>query len=279
MKIHRLRSLEDYKQHAALNQDIYQKKKNLEDIYSKSKKEAFTISGFSYPATQNVDFVVDYQYSNDTQINWRERVVCPITKLNNRLRCCIHLMDIELGMYPSSPVFISEKLTPLYSFLEKKYTNMVGSEYMGESFVPGSLVKGVRHEDMTDLSFSDEQFKYYLSFECLEHIPKYQKVIPEIFRTLQEGGTFFGSFPFDRNKHEHTVKAEIGSAGEIIYHSTPEYHGDPVNGKGILCYTIFGWQIIEDFLSAGFKDAYAIFTWSDIFGYLGDEQVFFVAKK
>ena len=100
-----------------------------------------------------------------------------------------------------------------------------------------------------------------------------------MFRVLAPGGVFLGSFPFDRNSYHNFIRARVDGDGQIIYLAEPEYHGDPVSDKGILCYTVFGWEVLDELREAGFRDVYAIFLWSDVFGYLGGEQVLFIAKK
>jgi SAM-dependent methyltransferase len=199
--------------------------------------------------------------------------------LNNRLRSSIQVFDFELSPYPGSDIYVTEQVTPLFAYLEERFTNVTGSEYLGNDIAPGEVRNHIRHEDMTQLSLADQSMDYYLSFECFEHIPFYSKAIPEIFRVLKPGGAFLGTFPFDRNNAKNLIKARIDEKGEIEYLTEPEYHGDPVSEKGILCYTIFGWEMLDEFRAAGFKDAYAIFLWSDMFGYLGGEQIFFIAKK
>ena len=59
----------------------------------------------------------------------------------------------------------------------------------------------------------------------------------------------------------------------------PEYHGDPLVASGVLCLTHFGWEMLDDVRAAGFKDAYAVLFYSAMFGYVGGEQVMFVARK
>jgi SAM-dependent methyltransferase len=282
MKIFRLRNFDEYKRHAARNTSNYANMHQYESNLQRSHPEKeFTVSGVSYPANQVVDFLVDYQYSDGKHINWRERLICPVTQLNNRLRSCVQIIDMELSPYPDSNMYISEQVTSLFSFLKKQYPDLIGSEYLGNDLKPGETRNGIRHEDMTNLSFSDQSLDYYLSFECFEHIPFYSKAITEIYRTLKPGGYFLGSFPFDRNAHANLIKAKMDDQGNITYLMEPEYHGDPVgiSGKGILCYTIFGWEVLDEFRAAGFRDVYAIFLWSDLFGYLGGEQIYFVAQK
>ncbi len=279
MKIFRLRSLGEYKDHVEKNKSNYSLMKQYETEISSNTKREFTVKGVSYPANQYVDFKVDYLYSDGHNINWRERLICPVTGLNNRLRGSAHLMDFELSPYPESSIYITEQVTPLFLFLKNKFSDIMGSEYLGDNLLPGTIQSNIRHEDMTRLSFNNESKDYYLSFECFEHIPFYKNAITEVYRVLKPGGTFLGSFPFDINRYDNLVKATMDESGCITYLTEPEYHGDPVNEKGILCFTIFGWEILDEFRQAGFRDVYVILLWSDVFGYLGGEQVFFIAKK
>jgi SAM-dependent methyltransferase len=279
MKIFRLKNLDEYKAHVEKNKPNYAFMQQYEHRVSDRTKRKFTVPGISYPAGKFVDFMVDYQYSDGLTINWRERLVCPVTQLNNRLRSSVHIMDFELSPYPESAIYITEQVTPLFSFLKGKFPGILGSEYLGSDLSPGEIKNNIRHEDMTKLSFLDETLDHYLSFECFEHIPFYQKAITEIYRTLKPGGSFLGSFPFDINRYDNLIKAKIGEDGNIIYFSEPDYHGDPVSEKGILCFTVFGWELLDEFRRAGFKDVYMLLLWSDLFGYLGGEQVYFIAKK
>jgi SAM-dependent methyltransferase len=279
MKIFRLRSLQDYINHVERNRANYAWMNQYQEKISNTTAREFTVRGISYPANQYVDFKVDYLYSDGKNINWRERLICPITGLNNRLRSSVQILDFELGPYPDSRIYVSEQVTPLFTFLNTRFSNLVGSEYLGTDVPPGEIRNEIRHEDMTGLSFQDESMEYYLSFECFEHIPFYNKAITEVYRILKPGGIFLGTFPFDRNSHTNLIKARIDQSGNIEYLMEPEYHGDPVSEKGILCYTIFGWEVLDEFRQAGFHDVYAILLWSDVFGYLGGEQIFFIAKK
>ncbi|MES1225510.1 MAG: hypothetical protein ABUT20_59070, partial [Bacteroidota bacterium] len=169
MQIFRLRSLEDYKRHVELNRKNYDIMKQQEDSLTRKGKKVFTVRGISYPANEYVDFKADYLYSDGININWRERLVCPVTGLNNRVRSCIHILDLELTPYPDSVIYVTEQVTPLFTFLQKKFQNLLGSEYLGDDKMPGSLHNDIRHEDMTKLSFATESLDYYLSFECFEH--------------------------------------------------------------------------------------------------------------
>jgi hypothetical protein len=59
----------------------------------------------------------------------------------------------------------------------------------------------------------------------------------------------------------------------------PEYHGDPLSSNGCLCFYHFGWEILDELNTIGFKDANALLYWSQDYGYLGEEQIIFTATK
>jgi SAM-dependent methyltransferase len=279
MNVFRIRTYAEYINHVERNRLNYSHMQQVEAEAGSNPEREFTIKGISHPAGQLVDFKVDYLSSDGKNINWRERIECPVTGLNNRLRSCLHILDFELSPYPDSIIYITEQVTPLFNHLNVRFSNLIGSEYLGNDLESGIVQNNIRHEDMTKLSLADESVEYYLSFECFEHIPNYTQAISEAFRVLKPGGVFLGSFPFDRNNKKNLIKAKLDKDGSIIFLMEPEYHGDPVAEKGILCFTIFGWEIIEEFHREGFEDAYAMFIWSDVYGYLGGEQIFFIAKK
>jgi hypothetical protein len=151
MKIRRVRSLSEYCLNVQRSRIETESGSDFEASLEHSHKDPFTVRGFSYPAGKEVDFQVDYQYSVGGHINWRERLLCPITNLNNRVRASIQILDIELSPYRDDVIFLTEQVTPLYQFLKSRYPRLVGSEYRGGDIAPGSIdAQGLRHEDMTN---------------------------------------------------------------------------------------------------------------------------------
>lgn len=277
----RLRTLEEFNIHRRQNALVYNKISELEANLAKTRKETFSVKGFSYPAQKEVEFLVDYMYSNNESINWRERVVCPITNLNNRLRAAVHFMDFELSATPRSKIYIAEQVTPLYNYLKEKYPNIIGSEYLGPDSQTRLInSKGLRHEDATKLSFKDSKLDFYLSFDCFEHIPDFKQAFSEAYRVLRKDGILFWSAPFACTDQENIIRATINAEGAIAHLMPPDYHGDPANASdGILCYQYFGWEIFEQLKEIGFKDAYAFTYWCDSLGYYGGDQFLFFAIK
>lgn len=280
MKIHRIRSQAEYIKHQSRNKACIQDHYDFLIKHTPKEKVTFSIPGYSYTAGKQVDFIVDYQHSGDgSQINWRERVCCPETYFNNRMRATFHLFDIEMEAYPDSEIYLTEQITPIYTYFKSNYSNTIGSEFLGDRCPYGSTDKnGVRNETLTALSFPDESFDILISLDVLEHIPDYKAALNECARVLRFGGKIMWSVPFIASSPTNLIRAKVAN-GEIIHILPPEYHGDPLSSEGVLCYQHFGWEMLDQMRHAGFRDAYAMCFQSIEFGYLGGEQLIFVAIK
>lgn len=97
-------------------------------------------------------------------------------------------------------------------------------------------------------------------------------------RVLKPGGTFFCTVPF-HGAQKHKIRARVAADGTIEHLLPPEYHADPVDPKGVLCYRYFGLELLEDLHLAGFTDSAAWLYWSAELGYLGEDRVVFVATR
>lgn len=280
MQIYRIRSYDEFIAHTARrNPSLEEHRVYIEQI-TPSKQQDFYVSGYSYTAGKQVKFLVDFQHSgNSGKVNWRERVCCPETYFNNRMRATFHLFDIEMEPYSDAQLYITEQITPIYKYFAKKFPNTVGSEFLGD-LVPFGCVNnnGVRNETLCALSFPDQSFDTLVSLDVLEHIPDYEQAFKECSRVLRPGGKMMWSVPFIPNSPTNIIRARVDD-GEIVHIQPPEYHGDPLSGDGVLCFQHFGWQMLDQMRAAGFRDAYALCYHSIEFGYLGGEQYMFVAVK
>jgi O-antigen biosynthesis protein len=247
---------------------------------------SFLIPGYCRVCEKQTDFLVDYSnsylYDEDGRPlpNWRETVVCKHCGLNSRLRASIDIVLNLLGARPTHSIYTTEQLTPLYTLLSKRFPYLVGSEYLGDDLFPGVYVNGIRHEDVTQLSFKDNSLDFILSFDVLEHVPDYQKALFEFYRCLKVGGQILLSVPFIANAQETLVRAQVGHDGNVTHLCAPEYHGNPTKpDEGCLCFYHFGWDILHALISSGFHECYCLSVYSYDLGYIVDDQLLFVAKK
>lgn len=143
MMIHRIRSYEEFAAHAARNRKAIEQHQSYLEKITPKKQVPFTVHGYSYTAGKQVDFLIDFQHSgNSGRVNWRERVCCPKTYFNNRMRATFHLFDIEMEPYPDSRIYITEQVTPIYTYFSSKFPDTVGSEFLGDRLPFGSVVSG-----------------------------------------------------------------------------------------------------------------------------------------
>ena len=212
-------------------------------------------------------------------INWRENLVCPHCGLNNRMRAIVHILGEYSSINKTAPVYITEQTTKLFTFLRSSlFPSLIGSEFIGNTCPLGDIHKGILNEDLTCLTFADNSLAGVFSFDVLEHIPDFRKALSEVYRCLASEGEFVFSVPFNPSSEKTLIRAEMDAEGNIKHILQPEYHGDPLDEKGVLCFQTFGWDLLDVLQQIGFYDINALDYWSKEYGYLG-ESLIFVARK
>jgi SAM-dependent methyltransferase len=172
-----------------------------------------------------------------------------------------------------------ERLTDFYENLKSKFPDIVGSEFLSETSVPGQIYNGIRHEDVERLSFEPGTFDFVISCDVLEHVFNYKAAIQSIFSVLKQGGSVLFTFPFNFDQESHEIRAEM-VAGKRIDHLPPEYHGNPVDPEGgSFCWRYYGWEILEELRGTGFSDVSLFASWSPQFAFLGGPQIVISATK
>ena len=117
----KIRSFSNFDEFMAGDDDSYATHlKNINGLIP-AKEEDFTVPGFSFPANQFVDFHVDFNYGPGfPEVNWRERLVCPITGLNNRLRAATMMIEF-FGNVMQRQTFILTSRQRRYSIFYRNH--------------------------------------------------------------------------------------------------------------------------------------------------------------
>lgn len=269
----RLASAADFASHVADTQVLRLFKARAVEILLNGSCPGNTLSGFSFPAGRMVDFLIDPSLRlSDGSFNLRETVNCPETWFNTRMRAAIHAVAF-FEDDSSNDVYIMEQKTPLYRYFHSRYPGLVGSEFLANAVPFGDCdASGLRNEDATRLTFPDASFDFTMSFECLEHIPDYLAAFREARRILRPGGRFYFTAPFNAASHEHLIRARM-EGGEVVHLMEPEWHGDPVTDKGILCFQHFGWAIIDELKECGFGSVEALVFDQIEYGYYTQDAI------
>ncbi|MGC5704160.1 glycosyltransferase [Pseudomonas sp. NFXW11] len=276
-----------FQKHSKRLEKEYQQRELVEQSLLPTDGSAFFRSpGFCCTCGRATNFLTSFMYSTGKtpdgreMPNWREHMQCEHCGLVNRMRAALNVMHTYATPSSSSRIYITERLTATYRWLEERYENLQGSEYFGHEHVPGTEVNGIRHEDVMNLSFKEGSFDLVLSFDVLEHVPDPDKAFVRIYSVLDQGGMFIFSVPFSSECKADLIRATLQDDGTIEHHLPPEYHGNPVDPEGgALCFRYFGWDMLERLRGIGFKNVRCLAYWSQEQGYLGKEQYLFLAVK
>ena len=254
-------------------------------LLAQATTEAFPVEGVCVPCDTKMAFLVDMQsggkrHAHGWTPNWRERLECPLCRMNNRQRLMATLVKQALSAKPAQHVYFLEQVTSIFNWAQTTFTQhqISGSEYLGHEYAGGAVVKGIRHEDVENLSFADETLDLIISNDVFEHVPNPAKAFSECFRVLKPGGIMLATMPFHRDKDLSVIRAKL-TDGKLEHILPPAFHGNPVSADGSLVFTDFGWDLLDTIKSAGFRDVGIDIYAALEFGHLGGGQLIFKACR
>jgi len=110
------------------------------------------------------------------------------------------------------------------------------------SYPFGTLVDGIRNEDLENQTFADELFDLVVHLDVMEHLFRPFQALREIYRTLVPGGKCCFSVPTYQDLFNSVQVAfqRPNSSVEII--GTPEYHHNPQIPEGSLVTWRYGYD-------------------------------------
>jgi SAM-dependent methyltransferase len=254
-------------------------------------EDSFLLDGYCKVCDSPTTFLVDKLYgaqetSQGWLPNWRERLVCTHCQLNNRQRAMLQAIKEAMATRQAKGQMVSlyamEQITPLFNWLSQHLENVTGSEYLGENLAGGTLIDGIiegmRHENVEALSFADQCFDIITSNDVLEHVNLPEQAIAESYRVLKPGGEIFLSVPFFLHAKQTVRRAQLVN-GQIEQLLPPMYHGNPLSEEGSLVFHDFGWDLLIQMKTVGFQEVALCHYWSYLYGYLGEPQYYFWARK
>jgi SAM-dependent methyltransferase len=279
LEVRSVRGLDDYR--AQLDQ-VAERRLGYERLICRlgDGLQAWELPGWCRVCNQAVSFGVDWSWSWNRTVNFRERLVCPQCGLNNRQRFAAALLQ---GLIERSPdrirIYLYEQVTDFYRVASGLAAEVIGSEYLGNTLRSGEVVEGIRHEDALDLSFDDASLDCIFSNDVYEHVPDIDRSLVEAARVLAPSGSLVFSVPFNPREQATRQRARL-DGGEIVHLMEPVVHDNPMSGEGSLVFFDYGWDLLERCRAAGFQDAYMLAYYSVIYGHIGGGMQFlFVAER
>lgn len=210
----------------------------------------FALRALCYRCGCETPMHVDFEYGGDRALqrpNWRERLVCQECGLNSKMRALLHVLDEVVVPGPNPRALIWE--------LEGELAGAAASRFASVSVLADA---GGLSSQLGELAGAGS-YDCLLVVDMLERSTVLEDEVAASLRLLAPGGgmVFTAAFSTARQR----------SRGEVA--------GGGSHGPG----RELGWSLLDAFRDAGFEDAAAHFFWSPAFGYLGGEQVVFVARK
>lgn len=209
-----------------------------------SKKRYFQNSGFCPICKKNVEFVATN--------NWfRDNYICTKCGSIPRERAIMSVIDTWMPDWRLKSVHES---SPINRGASVKISSEC-KNYIPSQFFPGmklgSLIDGVRCENLENLTFENESIDLHITQDVFEHLFFPDRAFKEIARTLKSGGLHIFSVPLVNRNRLSEVRAELDEVfNEIKYIKPPEYHGNPINEKGSLVTYDWGFDICQKIFEA-----------------------------
>jgi SAM-dependent methyltransferase len=132
--------------------------------------------------------------------------------------------------------------------LAKHCSRYIPSQFFPER-APGSVVAGMRCENLEALTFADESIDLHVTQDVLEHVFHPSAVFREIARTLKPGGMHICTVPLVNKTRPSMLRARI-SNGEIAHLAPETYHGNPVGDGRSLVTVDWGFDICQHIFNA-----------------------------
>jgi SAM-dependent methyltransferase len=223
--------------------------------------------------------------------DWREQGTCSGCGLSARLRFCVGwLAGLAESVSDHPRIYLTEQATRAHYLVRRMFRQTTGSEYVGHAGRAQALQRAIdyhcggpwrsrlQHQDITALDFPDRSFDTIGSFDVLEHVPDYPGALGELFRVTKPGGWLVLSAPFLDRSAATLVRARMDASGAVEHLCPPEYHGEPVDDAGCLCFHHFGWDLLDRFRDAGFKDVRYVHSQAIELGFPGRVGAFLAQR-
>ncbi|WP_304130006.1 CDP-glycerol glycerophosphotransferase family protein, partial [Ignavibacterium album] len=157
LTLNKLSSFDDFVNYERMMRSEYKRRNEFERKLIPENQNEFTYNAYcivcNHIVPLHVDFWNAYQNNGNKIPNWRERLVCPICGLNNRMRLTYHLIQELFPDFNKLTVYTTEQTTVLFQLLKKLNSKIFGSEFLGCEIARGEILNGIRNEDFTQLSF------------------------------------------------------------------------------------------------------------------------------
>jgi hypothetical protein len=167
----------------------------------------------------------------------RDQLVCTGCGSIPRQRALMSVLSIVRPDWRGTRIWELAPAGPASEKLSRGSDAYIGSHYWPD-VTPGTMVDGVRCEDLERPTFADASIDIVVSSDVFEHIIDVDLALGQVERVLDDGGMHVWTTPQYRDLESSKSRVRR-SDGRLEHLVSPEYHGDPVNPDGAL--VTFDW--------------------------------------
>ena len=139
---------------------------------------------------------------------------------------------------------------PVRPFLARHGIETVETEYL-PGVPSGTVIDGVRCEDVTATSFGDASLGLVTCNQVFEHVEDHMAGFAECHRVLRPGGALIFAVPLG-GRATRPVAETV--ADRVVFHGRPEHHGSRLTGPGSVpvFWHFHGPDVVERLRRVGF---------------------------
>lgn len=172
----------------------------------------------------------------------RDHYYCIRCKSIPRWRALVYVLETQfpdwrdLRLHESSPGGASSDK------LKRESRGYIASHFF-EDTPAGEVNWGFRCENLESQTFGDGEFDLVVTQDVFEHVLDPGRAFREVARTLKEGGAHVFTIPWYYWKK--TLVRAVKENGTVSHLEEPDYHGNPIDSKGSLVVTEWGWDLCD----------------------------------
>jgi Methyltransferase domain len=199
-------------------------------------------SGYCITCDQTVDFVATYSWL-------RDHFKCTSCGSIPRERALMQVIDSYFPHWRAAKIHESSPGGRGASArLAKDCAGYQTSQYF-PAHSPGTMVEGIRCENLENLTYPDEYFDLHITQDVLEHVFHPSRVFKEIARTLKPGGMHIFTVPLVNKHAASNIRAKLED-GKIVHLAEDIYHGNPIGDGKSLVTIDWGYDICRKIFDA-----------------------------
>jgi hypothetical protein len=207
----------------------------------------------------------------------RDQLVCTACGSIPRQRALMAVLAAVQPDWRACRIWEVAPAGPASDKLRRECERYIGSQFW-PGVSPGTLVDGVRCEDVERPTLGDGTVDVVISSDVFEHIIDVDAALAQVARVLSPDGLHVWTTPQYRDRERSTARVRR-SGTDLEYLVPAEYHGDPVNPDGALVTYDWGRDLPDRVASVANMWTTTVRLESRVHGLLGEFLEVFVSSR